>query len=404
MSAGVELPSERTARREAKRQAARGLFTRLFTRHVWGGDYVVDKKRVMLAVLVSSAVGMTLLVVIASSSLRRPQATAQETPGPVTDAAQQPAPAPSPELAAQPAEPQEPVASATPSATQQPPAPPRVPPPVFPAEPGPEAPLPPPPGVPSGTGLGFGGPQFTVVSGQPQGPSFMAAERGGAGGAVFTGAAQDRPSQQAQAQAPAAEEGRLHAPALQAAPAAPLPGTQVPAVLQTAVYLPQGLAEAPVVARTDPGGAWCGRQGCPGVTWIGTARSSGSAVQVTFTSAVTDDGRQVSVQAAALDESGAAVLRARTSVVPQDLASSIAAAAIGGAADYLQRVMDQRNVTITNGFAVITQQGAPDLGAAVGTRVLRLFDPGPQQSALTRVVELDRGIRIKVLVLAWRGS
>jgi hypothetical protein len=190
-----------------------------------------------------------------------------------------------------------------------------------------------------------------------------------------------------------------------AAPAAPpapqpvqlaRPGDRIPAQLTTAIALVEG-ANAPVVAETPAGGNWCPAAPCPAIIWLGEAALDGNnRVSITFNQAIVDGlVRPVSGLALGLDHLPglAANLRDATPTAALDLVR----AAAGGVSDYVDALIDRRQIIIADGQQIITDLGPPPLGHVVGGRMAQLFQLPTGQTTVVRLAEVPFATTLQVL-------
>jgi hypothetical protein len=161
--------------------------------------------------------------------------------------------------------------------------------------------------------------------------------------------------------------------------------------LATALALMQGGGLMPVVAASES----------PGLTWLGEASlGPDGLVQITFLTVVSDQTAE-SVRAIALDSTSRRPgLEAHVKTVARNTASAVVGAALRSTADYVQALVQQRQVTLTNGWATITTGEVPPFWMLLGSRVAELLAPRAQETTRPiSVAELPAGTGLTILVL-----
>lgn len=175
-----------------------------------------------------------------------------------------------------------------------------------------------------------------------------------------------------------------------AAPLSPrwVAGQRVPARLSTGVVTVAGGPPVPVVAEsTDPASVWLGR----------ATLGSDGLVQITFSPAGAEGA--AAVHGVALDPARLAPgLAGRTAIRHPQAAGMIVASALQAAADYVQALARQGQVTLTNGWAqVIDGSPAPAWTYAASRLAQDLILQGAS-GAPVATTELDPGTAFVILL------
>ncbi len=168
-------------------------------------------------------------------------------------------------------------------------------------------------------------------------------------------------------------------------------GQMTAARLVTALALVPGAGSMPVVATSDS----------PTWTWLGDATmGTDGLVQITFHTVVGEQSA-LPVRAIALDATSRRPgLDAQVKTVARNTAATIVGAALRATSDYVQALLQQRQVTITNGWATITAGEAPPLWMLLGSRLAELLAPRGQDAARPiQVAEVSAGTRLTILIL-----
>jgi hypothetical protein len=168
-----------------------------------------------------------------------------------------------------------------------------------------------------------------------------------------------------------------------------VPGAIVPASLATGIVLAEGGQPVPVVARTDTG-----------VTFIGTATlNAARRMEISFKEVVIDNqSAELSAQAFSSDGMPG------VSVTVVDMAPSLFAdllrASAGGVSAYVKGLAAATTTTLVPGVGVVAGRNAPPLGASIAGALADLFSVPPEQKALIRVAQVERGTSVLVTVLS----
>jgi len=139
----------------------------------------------------------------------------------------------------------------------------------------------------------------------------------------------------------------------------------------------------------------------PPLTWLGEATlGADGLVQITFHTVV---GEQAGtpVRAFALDGTARRPgLEAQVKTVARNTAAGVIGAALRSTTDYVQALLQQRQVTITNGWASITTGEAPPFWMLLGSRLAELLAPRAQEASRPiQVAEVPAGTECVILVL-----
>ncbi len=174
--------------------------------------------------------------------------------------------------------------------------------------------------------------------------------------------------------------------------AAPGAGQMMTAKLVTALALVPGAGSMPVVATSES----------PAATWLGDATmGTDGLVQITFHTLVGEQSA-LSVRAIAIDATSKRPgLDAQMRTVARNTAAAVINAALRSTSDYVQALLQQRQVTITNGWATITTGEAPPLWMLFGSRLAEHLAPrgSPDASRPLQVAELPAGTTLTILIL-----
>jgi hypothetical protein len=399
----VELPSERHARRLGRQALLRRLLVGWLERETFAGDVVWDKRRIL-----ASAFGAMALLLVAMFVVNR---AIWQPPAPRSSGAPvvpQPIPTQSRSRAEARALPSPPSWPRLPVPTPAPRRTPtyeiangRVPSPVPPLVPRrPPAGLPPYPEGPGSLAWPLGPaatepspsakPADSLVHEVPAGrePSRTLIVYDAQSSAVSGGASAPPQGGMTYQRGPQPPTVIASPPALSVALRA---GQMTAARLATALALMQGAGPMPVVAASES----------PGLTWLGEATlGPDGLVQLTFHTAVGDQAAE-SVRAIALDvTSRRPGLEAQVRTVARNTASAVVGAALRSTADYVQALVQQRQVTLTNGWATITTGEVPPFWMLLGSRVAELLAPRTQETTRPiSVAELPAGAGLTILVL-----
>lgn len=187
--------------------------------------------------------------------------------------------------------------------------------------------------------------------------------------------------------------GQITAAAVPPTPTGPTlrPGHLAAARLVTALALVPGAGAMPVVAASD----------APALTWLGEATlGADGLVQITFHTAIGEQ-TSVPVRAVALDATSRRPgLEAQVRTVARNTAAAVVGAALRSTQDYVQALLQQRQVTITNGWATITTGEVPPFWMLLGSRLAELLAPRAQEAARPiQVAEMPAGAQLAILVL-----
>jgi hypothetical protein len=161
--------------------------------------------------------------------------------------------------------------------------------------------------------------------------------------------------------------------------------------LVTALALVPGAGAMPVLAASD----------APALTWLGEAvLGADGLVQIAFHTAIGEQ-TSVPVRAVALDATSRRPgLEAQVRTVARNTAAAVVGAALRSTTDYVQALIQQRQVTITNGWATITTGEVPPFWMLLGSRLAELLAPRAQEAARpTQVTEMPAGAALTILVL-----
>lgn len=403
----VELPSERHTRRLVRQAFIRRLLFGWLQRETFAGDVIWDKRRILASAFGAIALLLVAMFVVNQATWRPPLT---ETPG--GQAALPAAAAPTPSrppiktLPAMPRWPSLPVATATPPPSTPSAAPagrmastvagrpsvrPPVGPPAYPDVPGslwpstfPQANQQPATNLPR-----------LIIQEAPERrePSRVlivydaqhSAASPAAGAAPQGAVVYDRGGQTASAPPPSG-----------VATPAPRAGQMTAARLVTALALVAGAGPMPVVATSDT----------PTLTWLGDATMGADGlIQITFHTMVGDQAA-LPVRAVALDATSRRPgLDAQVKTVARHTAAAVVGAALRSTTDYVQALLQQRQVTITNGWAAITSGEAPPFWMLLGSRLAELLAPRAQEAARPiQVAEVPAGTGLTILVLQGSGG
>ncbi len=409
----VELPSERHERRLARQARLRRLLFGWLRRETFAGDVVWDKRRILASAFGAMAALLVAMFAVNQAAWQQPVA---EEPG-RKEASRSTASAgpPHPTSTVMPAAPDRthlpaqttpPIQPSTPSAPSQTPVAPvptrSVPavlpdhasgrPPVFPD-------LPPPPAWPSA-------PSPTEPQPAPATPRLIiqeAPQRSEPSRTLIV--YQSQPAEASPAAGPPPQGAVVYDRGGQTTTAtSPTPppilslraGQMAAARLVTALALVPGAGAMPVVAASEG----------PALTWLGEATlGADGLVQITFHTAV---GEQTAlpVRAIAMDAASRRPgLEAQVKTVARNTAAAVVGAALRSTQDYVQALLQQRQVTITNGWATITSGEVPPFWMLLGSRLAELLAPRAQEASRPiQVAEIPAGAPLAILVLQAGGG
>jgi hypothetical protein len=399
----VELPSERHARRLGRQAVLRRLLVGWLERETFAGDVVWDKRRILASAFGAMALLLVAMFVVNRATWQpladrsqRVQVPAKDTPVPSPSRAEARA------LPSPPSWPRLPVPAPTPRRTPTyeiangrvgspvPPLVPRRPPaglPPYPEGPGSLAwPLGPVATEPSPSAKPANGLVHEVPAGRE--PSRTLIVYDAPSSAVPSGTSAPPQGGMTYPRGSQPPTGVASPPAL---PVALRAGQMTAARLATALALMQGAGPMPVVAASES----------PGLTWLGEATlGPDGLVQITFLTVVSDQTAE-SVRAIALDAASRRPgLEAYVKTVARNTASAVVGAALRSTADYVQALVRQRQVTLTNGWATITTGEVPPFWMLLGSRVAELLAPRTQETTRPiSVAELPAGAGLTILVL-----
>ena len=171
------------------------------------------------------------------------------------------------------------------------------------------------------------------------------------------------------------------------------PGTRIPATLVTGIRVTEQTS-IPVVAETK--GNWCRNGQCPNITWLGTARlSAGDRVEVTLKEAVVDTEPR-SVSAVSLGDDETIGLQATTQNATVEVARDLLQSAVGGASDYLEALVSQKQITFQDG-AVIQEGQVPGIETFILGRFAELISPPATLSEQVKVASVPAGTTFTIL-------
>ena len=172
-------------------------------------------------------------------------------------------------------------------------------------------------------------------------------------------------------------------------------GTLLPATLQKDILLTEGETKQ-VIA--DSSGAWCQRDTCPNLRWIGTATLTPSGrLNVQFTQAVMDE-QTIAVKGVAYGMDNAERLPARLADTTPTLLADLLRAGAGGVTDYVKARTNQGSVTTGEGQTTI-ETDVPGLLESVLRRAAGTVQIPDEQTGVIRVAAVEEGTKFEVLVL-----
>jgi hypothetical protein len=399
----VELPSERHARRLSRQAFIRRLLFGWLRRETFAGDVVWDKRRILASAFGGMAVLLVAMFAVNRATWQRPaerSSTAQVIPQPAptqplsrAEARTLPAPPSWPGLPV-PTPPARPAPTSSTAAS-------RVESPVLPLVPRrPPADLPP---YPEGLGS-LAWPPVPAPAERPPAakPAQLVVqeftERREPSRTLIVYETRSSAASSAASAPPQGamvyERGAPPPPAAVPSPAATAAlraGQMTAARLATALALVQGAGPMPVVATSEG----------PMLTWLGDATlGADGLIQITFHTVVGDQAA-ASVRAIALDATSRRPgLEAQVKTVARNTAAAVVGAALRSTSDYVQALVQQRQVTITNGWATITTGEVPPFWMLLGSRLAELLAPRTQEAARPmNVAEVPSGAGLTILVL-----
>jgi hypothetical protein len=168
-----------------------------------------------------------------------------------------------------------------------------------------------------------------------------------------------------------------------------VPGAIVPASLATGIVLAEGGQPVPVVARTDKG-----------VTFIGTAMlNTARRMEITFKEVVFNN-QSANLSAQAFSSDGMPGVPVNVVDMAPSLFADLLRASAGGVSAYVKGLAAATTTTLIPGAGAVTDRNAPPLGASIAGALADLFSVPPEQKALIRVAQVERGTSILVTVLS----
>jgi hypothetical protein len=168
-----------------------------------------------------------------------------------------------------------------------------------------------------------------------------------------------------------------------------VPGAIVPASLATGIVLAEGGQPVPVVARTDTG-----------VTFIGTATlNAARRMEITFKEVVIDN-QSAELSAQAFSSDGMPGVPVTVVDMAPSLFADLLRASAGGVSAYVKGLAAATTTTLVPGVGVVAGRNAPPLGASIAGALADLFSVPPEQKALIRVAQVERGTSVLVTVLS----
>ncbi len=177
-------------------------------------------------------------------------------------------------------------------------------------------------------------------------------------------------------------------------------GQVISARFITGLALVAGLEPTPVLAISD-NPRWCGIDTCPHVTWLGQATYvGGPRVQIKISAALVE-GHRYPVQAMALGPDMIAGIPASISSRTPTVAAQMIAEALAAGRDYL-RMLEERQVTISNEWFGVTQNTNPDFLAYLLSRIAGSI-LAPARQATVDVAEIAPQTELRLLVLTAQG-
>ena len=168
-----------------------------------------------------------------------------------------------------------------------------------------------------------------------------------------------------------------------------VPGAIVPASLATGIVLAEGGQPVPVVARTDTG-----------VTFIGTATlNAARRMEINFKEIVIDN-QAAGLSAQAFSSDGLPGVPVNVADMAPSLFADLLRGTASGVSGYVKNLAAVTTTTLVPGAGAVSDRSAPPLGASIVGALADLFAVPPEQKALIRVAQVDRGTPILVTVLS----
>ncbi len=168
-----------------------------------------------------------------------------------------------------------------------------------------------------------------------------------------------------------------------------VPGAIVPASLATGIILAEGGQPVPVVARTDTG-----------VTFIGTATlNTARRMELNFKEVVINN-QSAGLSAQAFSSDGMPGVAVNVVDMAPSLFADLLRASAGGVSSYVKGLAEATSTTLVSGVGAVSNRQAPPLGATIAGALADLFSVPPEQKALIRVAQVERGTSILVTVLS----
>jgi hypothetical protein len=168
-----------------------------------------------------------------------------------------------------------------------------------------------------------------------------------------------------------------------------VPGAIVPASLATGIVLAEGGQPVPVVARTDTG-----------VTFIGTATlNTARRMEINFKEVVINN-QSAGVSAQAFSSDGLPGVVVNVVDMAPSLFADLLRGTASGVSSYVKNLAAVTTTTLVPGAGAVSDRSAPPLGTSIAGALADLFSVPPEQKALIRVAQVDRGTSILVTVLS----
>ena len=172
-------------------------------------------------------------------------------------------------------------------------------------------------------------------------------------------------------------------------------GTLLPATLQKDILLTEGETKQ-VIA--DSSRAWCQRDTCPNLRWIGTATLIPSGrLDIQFTQAVMDE-QVLAVKGIAYGTDNAEGLPAHLADTTPTLLADLLRAGAGGVTDYVEARANQGSIEVGEDRTTI-ETDAPGLLESVLGRAAGTVQIPDEQTGVIRVAAVEEGTKLEVLVL-----
>ena len=171
------------------------------------------------------------------------------------------------------------------------------------------------------------------------------------------------------------------------------PGARLPVTLATGITVTEKTS-TPVVAETK--GDWCGESPCPDITWIGTARlSTSDRVEIEFTEAVIGTEPKT-VTAVALGNDEGVGLSVSLQSAAADVAQDLLQGAAGGVSDYLEALVNQKQITFQDG-AVVQEGQVPGIETFILGRFAELISPPTTSAQQVKVASIPAETAFTIL-------